>query len=181
ANGTVRTKSMSRAIGYSADPHLRWTESLPWLAAIAVFFLLPEYLSLGARILTYILFALSLDLILGYAGIITLGHSAFFGAGAYVAGMLAAKLGVTDPVVQLAAAVCAAGVLGAATGAIILRTQGITQLMLTLAIAAICLEVAQQATAFTGGADGLHGIIIAPVFGAFKFDLFGRTAYLWCL
>jgi branched-chain amino acid transport system permease protein len=170
-----------RVIGYAADPRLRWTESLPWLAASAAFFLFPEYLSLGARILTYILFALSLDLVLGYAGIITLGHSAFFGCGAYVAGILAAKLGVTDPVLQLAAAVCAAGALGSATGAIVLRTHGITQLMLTLAIAAICLEIAQQATALTGGADGLSGIVVAPVFGAFKFDLFGRTAYLWCL
>jgi branched-chain amino acid transport system permease protein len=172
---------MISAIGYDADPRLRWTESLPWLVAIAAFFLLPEYLSLGARILTYILFALSLDLILGYAGIITLGHSAFFGLGAYVAGILAARFGVTDPVLQLAVAAGAAGVLGIATGAIILRTRGITQLMLTLAIAAVCLEIAQKATAVTGGADGLPGIVIAPVFGAFRFDLFGRTAYLWCL
>lgn len=172
---------MSRSIGYGADPRIRIIEWLPWLAAIAAFFLLPEYLSLGARILTYVLFALSLDLILGYAGIITLGHSAFFGVGAYVAGILAARLGVTEPLLLLFAAACAAGVLGVATGAVILRTRGLTQLMLTLAIAALCLEVAQKATAITGGADGLSGITIAPIFGAFKFDLFGRTAYLWCL
>ncbi len=172
---------MTPAAGYGADPRIRWTEWLPWLAAVAVFFLLPDYLSLGARILTYILFALSLDLILGYAGIITLGHSAFFGLGAYVAGILSAKLGVTDPVLLLAAAACAAGALGIATGAVILRTHGLTQLMLTLAIAAVCLEVAHKATPITGGADGLSGITIAPIFGAFKFDLFGRTAYLWCL
>ncbi len=172
---------MSRSIGYGGDPRVRVIEWLPWLAAIAAFFLLPDYLSLGARILTYILFALSLDLILGYAGIITLGHSAFFGAGAYVAGILAARLGVTEPLLLLLAAASGAGVLGVATGAVILRTRGLTQLMLTLAIAALCLEVAQKATAITGGADGLSGITIAPIFGAFKFDLFGRTAYLWCL
>jgi len=172
---------MTRPIGYGADPRIRVTEGLPWLAGIAVFFLLPEYLSLGARILTYILFALSLDLILGYAGIITLGHSAFFGLGAYVAGILAAKLGVTDPMLLLAAAACAAGVLGIATGAVILRTRGLTQLMLTLAIAAVCLEIANKATPVTGGADGLSGITIAPIFGALKFDMFGKTAYLWCL
>ena len=90
--------------GYSADPRIRWTEWLPWVAALAFFFLLPEYLSLGARILIFILFALSLDLILGYAGIITLGHSAFFGLGAYTAGILGAKLGITDPFLQLVAA-----------------------------------------------------------------------------
>ncbi len=172
---------MTRPIGYGADPRIRVTEWLPWLAGIAVFFLMPEYLSLGARILTYILFALSLDLILGYAGIITLGHSAFFGLGAYVAGILAAKLGVTDPILLLAAAACAAGVLGIATGAVILRTRGLTQLMLTLAIAAVCLEIANKATPVTGGADGLSGITIAPIFGALKFDMFGKTAYLWCL
>jgi len=172
---------MTHAVGYGADPRIRFAEWLPWLAAIAAFFLLPEYLSLGARILTYILFALSLDLILGYAGIITLGHSAFFGSGAYVAGILAAKLGVTDPLLLLVAAAAATGVLGIATGAVILRTRGLTQLMLTLAIAAVCLEIAHKATPVTGGADGLSGIAIAPIFGAFKFDLFGRTAYLWCL
>jgi branched-chain amino acid transport system permease protein len=120
-------------------------------------------------------------LILGYAGIITLGHSAFFGLGAYVAGILAVRYGVTDALSQLAAAAAGAGALGIATGAIVLRTQGITQLMLTLAIAAICLEIAQTATALTGGADGLSGIVIAPLFGAFRFDLLGKTAYLWCL
>jgi branched-chain amino acid transport system permease protein len=172
---------VTRSIGYGADPRVRIAECLPWAAAIAVFFLLPEYLLLGARILTYILFALSLDLILGYAGIITLGHSAFFGTGAYAAGILAAKLGVTDPLLLLLVAIGAAGALGVATGAVILRTRGLTQLMLTLAIAALCLEVAQKATAVTGGADGLSGIAIAPIFGAFNFDMFGRTAYLWCL
>ena len=172
---------MTSFIGYGADPRIRFTECLPWLAAIAVFFLLPDYLSLGARILTYILFALSLDLILGYAGIVTLGHSAFFGFGAYVAGILSAKLGVTDPLLLLVAAAIMAGALGVATGAVILRTHGLTQLMLTLAIAAVCLEIAHKATPITGGADGLSGVTIAPIFGAFKFDLFGRTAYLWCL
>jgi branched-chain amino acid transport system permease protein len=167
--------------GYSADPRVRWSEWLPWVAAVICFFLLPEYLSLGARILTYILFALSLDLILGYAGIVTLGHSAFFGLGAYVAGILAARYGVTDPALQILAAIVAAGALGVATGAVILRTQGLAQLMLTLAIAAVCLEIANKATPITGGADGLSGVVIAPVFGLFRFDLFGRTAYVWCL
>jgi len=170
-----------QAVGYGADPRIRWTEWLPWLAAVAVFFLLPEFLPLGARILVFILFALSLDLILGYAGVITLGHSAFFGLGAYVAGILAAKFGITDPLLLLAAAALAAGVLGIATGAVILRTHGLTQLMLTLAIAAVCLEIANKATPITGGADGLSGIKIDPIFGAFRFDMFGKTAYVYCL
>jgi branched-chain amino acid transport system permease protein len=167
--------------GYSADPRIRWQEWLPWVAALACFFLLPEYLSLGARILIYILFALSLDLILGYTGIITLGHSAFFGLGAYVAGILGAKAGVTDPFLQLAAAALAAAVLGLATGAVILRTRGLTLLMLTLAITSILLEIANKASWLTGGADGLSGVRVDPILGQFRFDLFGKTAFLYCL
>ena len=172
---------MNHPVGYNASDRLRWTEWLPWAVALAVFFLLPDYLSLGARVLTYILFALSLDLILGYAGIITLGHAAFFGLGAYVTGILSAKLGVTDPLLQMLASAFAAGLLGLATGALVLRTHGLTQLMLTLAVAAVCLEIANKATPLTGGADGLSGVTIAPVLGYFKFDMYGRTAYLWCL
>src|SRR5262249_30332025 len=147
-NGTLRDARVSQ-IGYVGSPRIRWTEWLPWILAAAAFFLLPDYWLFGSKILTYILFALSLDLILGYAGIVTLGHSAFFGTGAYVAGIFAAKLKVTDPVVLLVLATVAAGVLGVATGAVILRTRGITQLMLTMAIAALCLEIANKATPIT--------------------------------
>src|SRR5205085_10805848 len=167
--------------GYTSDPRIRWTELLPWVAAIAAFFLMPEYLSLGAGILVYVLFALSLDLILGYAGIITLGHSAFFGLGAYTAGILGAKYGVTDPFLQLLGAALAAALLGAATGAVILRTTALTLLMLTLAITSIVLEIANKASWLTGGADGLSGVVVAPILGLFRFDLFGKTAFLYCL
>ena len=171
----------AHAGGYSADARVRPIEWLPFAVALAGFFLLPEYLSLGARILIYILYALSLDLILGYAGIITLGHSAYFGLGAYVAGILAAKVGVTDPLVQLVAAAAAGALLGVVTGAIILRTRALTLLMLTLAITSVCLEIANKATDLTGGADGLSGVVVAPVLGLFKFDIFGKTAFLYCL
>jgi branched-chain amino acid transport system permease protein len=172
---------MTLSGGYTADPRIRWTELLPWIIAGSVFFLLPEYLALGARILIFMLFALSLDLILGYAGIITLGHSAFFGLGAYVAGCISAKAGVTDAFVQLAAAAGAAGLLGVVTGAVILRTRALTLLMLTLAITSILLEIANKWTGMTGGADGLSGVTVAPILGTFKFDLFGRVAFLYCL
>ena len=167
--------------GYTGDPRIRPQEFLPWIIAIAAFFLLPEYLSLGARILVYILFALSLDLILGYAGIITLGHSAFFGLGAYTAGVLGAKYGVTDPFLQLLAAAAAGALLGIFSGAVILRTKALTLLMLTLAITEILLVIANKASWLTGGADGLSGVQVAPILGLFKFDLFGRTAFIYCL
>src|SRR5437764_12927070 len=167
--------------GYTSDPRIRWTELLPWVAAIAFFFAMPESLSLGARVLIYILFALSLDLILGYAGIITLGHSAFFGLGAYTAGILGAKYGITDPFLQVIAAAAMAALLGIATGAVILRTKALTLLMLTLAITSILLEIANKATALTGGADGLSGVKTDPILGLFRFDIFGKTAFVYLL
>lgn len=166
--------------GYGADPRIKWTEWLPWIAALGVYFLAPSYLPLGSYILILILFALSLDLILGYAGIITLGHTAYFGLGAYVAGMLA-KFGTADPFIGLVVAAATAGVFGLITGAIILRTHGLTLLMLTLAITSICYEIANKATDWTGGADGLSGISMNALFGRFKFDMFGNTAYLYSL
>ena len=167
--------------GYTANPGIRWTEWLPWVAAIAFFFLMPGYLSLGARILIFILFALSLDLILGYAGIVTLGHSAFFGLGAYTAGILSAKLGINDPFLGLAAAAAMSAALGLLTGAVILRTRALTLLMLTLAITAILLEIANKWTSMTGGADGLSGVKVDPILGMFRFDLYGKTAFFYCL
>jgi branched-chain amino acid transport system permease protein len=172
---------MAHTGGYAAHPGLKWTEWLPWIAGIAVFFLMPEYLTLGARILVFMLLALSLDLIVGYAGIVTLGHAAFFGFGAYVAGILSAKAGVTAPLLQMAAAIAGSGLLGLVTGAVILRTRGLPLMMLTLAVGSICLEIANQATPLTGGADGLSGVTIAPLLGQFRFDIFGKTAYLYCL
>jgi branched-chain amino acid transport system permease protein len=162
---------MKHPIGYNANAGLRWTEAIPWVLAIALFFLLPDYLSMGARVLTYILFALSLDLIIGYAGIVTLGHAAFFGMGAYVTGVVSVKLGVTNPFIQLLLGGAAAGLLGLLTGLVIMRTHGLAQLMLTLAVAAVCLEIANKATDLTGGADGLSGVIVDPILGMFKFDL----------
>jgi branched-chain amino acid transport system permease protein len=151
--------------GYTVDARIRWTEWLPWVLALGFFFLLPEYLALGARILIFILFALSLDLILG----------------SYTAGILGAKAGVTDPFLQLLGAGGAAALLGLVTGAIILRTRALTLLMLTLAITAILLEIANKMSSLTGGADGLSGVQVNPILGLFRFDLYGKTAFLYCL
>jgi branched-chain amino acid transport system permease protein len=167
--------------GYLASARLRWWELLPWLFAVAAFFVMPDYLALATRILIFILFALSLDLLIGYAGIITLGHSAFFGAGAYICGIRSAKFGLTDPLLQLAASGVGAGLLGLLTGAVILRMRGLTLLMLTLVFAALCMEVANRATNWTGGADGLSGVTVAPLLGMFRFDMFGKTAYIYTL
>ena len=158
---------------------LRVIELLPWAVAISVYFGLPDYLPLGSQVLIMILFALSLDLVVGYAGIVTLGHSAFFGTGAYTAGIYAARLS-GEPLSGLVLAAVAAACIGYLSGLIVLRTRGLTLLMLTLAVAALLAEAANKASFITGGADGLQGVAIEPLFGMFRFDLFGRTAYLYC-
>jgi branched-chain amino acid transport system permease protein len=158
----------------------RLVEVLPWVVAVACYFAFPDYLALGAQILATILFALSLDLILGYAGIVTLGHAAFFGAGAYAAGLAAAH-GWHEPLSGLLIAALGAGVVGLVSGLIVLRTQGLPLLMLTLVIAEMLKEVANKATSITGGADGLQGMVVEPIFGRFTFDLYGQTAYVYCL
>jgi branched-chain amino acid transport system permease protein len=165
---------------FSRRHRLRWVEALPWVIGVAGYFAFPNYLALGSQILATILYGLSLDLVLGYAGIVTLGHAAFFGTGAYAAGLLAAH-GLGDPLLGLVVAAAAAGVVGFLTGAIILRTSGLTLLMQTLMVAAMLHEAANKANSITGGADGLQGMVVQPVFGMFRFDLYGKTAYLYCL
>jgi branched-chain amino acid transport system permease protein len=153
---------------------------LPWFAAVACYFLFPSYLPLAAQILATILFALSADLVLGYAGIVTLGQAAFFGAGAYIAGLLAAH-GWGEPITGLLAAAIGAAAVGFLSGLVILRSTGLTLLMQTLVVAALLGEAANKASAITGGDDGLQGMQVWPVFGHFEFGLYGRTAFCYCL
>jgi len=160
---------------------LKPVEAIPWVVAVAVFFAFPGYLQLGSQVLIMVLFALSLDLILGYAGVISLGHAAMFGAGGYTAGILAAKLGWSEPITGLLFAGFIAAMIGLVSGWFLLRTRGLTLLMLTLSVAVLLQEFANEQDKITGGADGLRGIKLAPILGSFKFDLFGRTAYLYVL
>jgi branched-chain amino acid transport system permease protein len=153
---------------------------LPWIIAAVVYFAAGGYLSLGTSVLIMILLTISLDLALGYAGIITMGHAAFFGFGAYAAGLFAIHVH-GDPVLGLAFATGLTAVFGLVTGMLILHTQGITLLMLTLAISSLLAEFANRAHALTGGDDGLQGIKMGPVLGLFRFDLYGHTAYLYSL
>lgn len=166
--------------GFARRHRLDPREALPWIVAVTAYFSFPDYLALQAQILATIIFALSVDLVLGYAGIVTLGHAAFFGVGAYTAGLLAAN-GWGEPLSGLFAAAIAAGVIGFVSGSIILKTTGLTLLMQTLVVAAMLYELANKASRFTGGADGLQGMQVRPIFGVFRFDMFGRTAFLYCL
>jgi branched-chain amino acid transport system permease protein len=166
----------------AARHHFHIWETIPWLLAIVYFFAFPRYLGFGSELLVTILFAISLDLALGYAGIVTLGHAAFFGAGAYTVGMLSFHGIWTEPITGLIAAALVAGAIGFASGIVLLRTTGLTLLMLTLCTMALLQEAANLGSKYTGGFDGLPGMVIAPLFGKFEFDpLIPRTQYLYAL
>ena len=160
----------------------RWWEALPWVAGIAAYFVFPNYLSFLSQLLITILFALSLDLVLGYAGIVTLGHAAFFGAGAYTVGMLAAHAGWNEPISGLVAAALVSAVIGLASGLVLLRTHGLTLLMLTLCTMTLLEQAANMGAAWTGGFDGMPGLSFQKILGLFAFDvLYFRTQYLYAL
>src|SRR5713101_9413500 len=152
-----------------------------WLAALASVFLLPGRHLILTEIAWLALFALSLDLILGYAGIISLGHAAFFGLGSYVAALLAKHGVINEPVLALVVSGVCAAVLGFATSFLVLRGSDLTRLMVTLGIALILREIANQIPDITGGADGLQGVTVAPILGTLQFDIFGHVGYGYCL
>jgi branched-chain amino acid transport system permease protein len=171
---------MSASAGLARRARWRWAEVAFWLLAFAAVFLPPGKHLLLNEVAILALFALSLDLILGYAGIISLGHAAFFGAGAYAAGLLC-KLVTPDPLAGLAVAIVAAAVLGFITSFLVLRGTDLTRLMVTLGVALVLHEVANALPQWTGGADGLQGMAVGPLLGRFDFDLYGRTAYAYSL
>ena len=154
--------------------------AMPWVAAAGAFFMLPDYLPLLSAVAIAALFALSLDIIVGYAGVVTLGQAAFFGFGAYTAGILAQQ-GWGEPVSGLLLAMLAAAALGLVTAPLVLRSGDLAGLMVTLGISLMLYEAANKAAFLTGGADGLQGVEVWPVFGIWSFDLYGRTAYLYSL
>jgi branched-chain amino acid transport system permease protein len=162
--------------------HDRWrrSEIAFWLVPVAAFFLLPGYLALGSQILITGLFALSLDLILGYAGIVSLGHAAFFGAGAYTAGLLAVH-GWHEPLTGLLAGGVLAAALGLLVSWLVVRGQDLARLMVTLGLGLTLYDAANQASSLTGGVDGLDGVRIGKLFGMFEFGVDGKTAYLYSL
>lgn len=171
----------STAVGTLLAP-ARWRllEILFWLVAASLLWLAPSKVLLLNEIAILALFVLSLDLILGYAGIVSLGHGAFLGLGAYTAGLLG-KHGFTDPVMGLFVAGALAGLLGFVTSFLVLRGTDLTKLMVTLGVALILRELANKFSNITGGADGLTGVTMGPVLGLFEFDIFGKTAYAYSL
>src|SRR5215472_7424553 len=170
-------------VGHSAIQHARWHagEIVFWLIVLACAFVFPSRYLIMTDILRLALFAMSLDLILGYAGIVSLGHAAFFGAGAYGAGLLALHGIITEPVIALVVAGLAAGVLGFLTSFLVIRGADLTRLMVTLGIALLLEALAERYSDITGGTDGLQGIDMQPILGRFAFDMFGKTGFFYAL
>jgi branched-chain amino acid transport system permease protein len=184
-NGRAHTPTGPIAAAASARlaRRARWhpLEVAFWLAALASVFLLPTRHLLLSEIAILAIFALSLDLILGYAGIISLGHAAAFGFGAYAAGLFAKHQLIDEPLLALVASGAAATLLGATTSVLVLRGSDLTRIMVTLGITLVLREIANRYAWLTGGADGLQGIEIKPLLGILRFDMFGHAAYCYCL
>jgi branched-chain amino acid transport system permease protein len=159
----------------------RAVETLPWIVGVAAYFIFPNQMVLGAQTLIMVLFALSLDLILGYAGIVTLGHAAYFGVGAYTAALLITDLGWSEPISGLVCAAILAAIAGLLSGLILLRYRGLALLVLTLSATIMLQQLGNLFRDFTGGYDGIPGVNIAPLFGHIDYDLYGHTYYVYCL
>src|SRR6478752_1446002 len=142
------------AAAFAARHRWRRAEIAFWVLAFVAWAALPRQAPIGNEIAILALFALSLDLILGYAGIVSLGHAAFFGAGAYAAGLLALHGIINEPVLALVVA-------------------GLVALVLE--------ALAERFSNVTGGTDGLQGIEMQPIFGEIPFDMFGKTGFFYSL
>lgn len=159
---------------------LRGWEPLVWLVAFVLPFVFPGHALIVNEVAIVALFAVSLDLVLGYTGIVSLGHAAFLGFGAYAAALFAKHV-MPDPLLGLIVGTAAATVLGALCSLTILRGTDLTRLMVTLGMALILMELANKLDWLTGGSDGLQGVVMGPVLGRFEFDLYGQTAAWYSL
>jgi branched-chain amino acid transport system permease protein len=170
-------------VGFHARRHARWHagEIVFWLVVLGCAFAFPSRYLIMTEVVRLGLFAVSIDLILGYAGIVSLGHAAFFGVGAYAAGLLALNGIINEPVLALLAAGLAAAALGFATSFLVIRGVDLTRLMVTLGIALLLEALAERFSDITGGTDGLQGIVMQPILGLFAFDIFGRTGFFYSL
>jgi len=169
APGTAAQASLLR------DSRMRAWEPLLWLLAFAVPVLAPSHALIVNEIAIVGLFAVSLDLVLGYAGIVSLGHAAFFGVGAYTTALFCKHV-MPDPHLGLLVAMAASAVLGLAASLTVLRGSDLTRLMVTLGVALVLLELANKLDWLTGGTDGIQGLVFSPLLGRFEFDLAGRVA-----
>ncbi len=153
---------------------MRPWEPVLWLVAFASPVVFPSYALIINEIAIVALFAVSLDLVLGYSGIVSLGHAAFFGLGAYTAALFCKHLS-PDPHLGLLAAMGMTALLGLVASFTVLRGSDLTRLMVTLGVALLLSELANKLDWLTGGTDGIQGLSFSPILGKFDFDLIGRV------
>lgn len=163
---------------FRRSAHWKPLEYAFWCLPVVAYFAFPGNYLLLSQIAITGLFALSLDLIFGYAGVISLGHAAFFGIGAYTVGLLGSH-GLGDPLLGLVLGAVFAGVIGFLSSFLLLRGSDLSRLMVTLGVALMIFELANKMTSITGGVDGMPGIQIKPILGVFDFDMYGRVGYIY--
>lgn len=172
---------MSAATSPLLDRHrLRPLELVWWLLALGYFFVFPEYLSVATQVLVMALFALSLDLLLGFAGVLSLGHAVPFGIGAYACALINLA-GWHEAISGALAGGAISGLFALAIGPLILRLSGLPFIMVTLGIGAVLYEAANKAVWLTGGDNGLPGVTLDPLLGVFRWSVLGQTGYLYAL
>lgn len=181
-NDANRLPALSADVGRLMRRPARWgiAEIAFWVLAVLSWFLLPGQHLILTEIAGVALFALSIDLILGYAGIVSLGHAALYGAGAYASGLLSIHV-TGEPITGLLVGALAGAAVALPTSFLLLRGGDLTRLMVTLGVAAVLFELANQTAFLTGGADGLQGITVDPLFGLFEFDFYGHVGYAYSL
>ena len=162
-----------------ASKYKPWEIAL-WLLVLSLPLAVSKHAPIINEIAIVALFAVSLDLVLGYTGIVSLGHAAFFGMAAYASALFAKHIN-PDPLLGLAVGIALATVLGAVCSLTIIRGSDLTRLMVTLGTGLILYELANKLDWLTGGADGLQGVVMGPLLGQFEFDLAGRTAAFYSI
>jgi len=133
------------------------------------------YTALGTRVLVLALAAMSVNFLLGFTGVLSFGHAAYFGLGAYGAGLALKFLAPSTPL-ALVCGMLLGGLVGAALGWVIARRRGVYFAMVTIAIGQVFYYIAFQWSSVTGGDDGLRGFSRQPIdFGAFKLDIVSNS------
>lgn len=179
---TMESSAETAAVSNFLRQHSKWSylEVGFWVVACASWFVLPDRHLILTEIVIFAILALSIDLVLGYGGIVTLGQAAMYGMGAYASGLFSIHV-TGEPLIGLLVAACAGAAIALPTSFLLLRGTDLTRLMVTLGVAAVLHELANQMKWLTGGADGLQGISIKPLFNAFEFDIYGHTGYAYSL
>jgi branched-chain amino acid transport system permease protein len=145
-----------------------------WALLLTVPFWLPfvgGYTAIASRVLVMALAAMGFNLLLGYTGVLSFGHAAYFGLGAYGAGLTLKYVAASTPLAMLAGTLLG-GIAGTLFGLLLVRRRGVYFAMVTIAFGQVCFYIAYKWDSFTGGYDGLRGFIRAPLdFGLFKIDI----------